>query len=159
MRKLTSNERKLVLEYAKKLLEDTTSGSYAQKFRDWITKQGLEIDMQKKNINITKNGQPFLEKDTTSFFRSSHLDSIANQVAKKLGKINDFSTSESSVNVMEELEIIREKALNKFQLLFDSWSSIWKPKILRLANKDSDIDGEQLWSEVIQDALDGVQLD
>ena len=98
--KLSLKERKLVLEYAKKLVDkrkltEESKPSYAQTFRDWCISKGLKVDMGHgphgvMYLLVTKNGKDILSKKTNSFFRSDHLDSFANQISKKLGIENDF---------------------------------------------------------------------
>lgn len=95
--KLTESQKAKVIKFVKSLqsikLNESDETSYAQKFRNWVTNLGLQIDLSGKQLDVTKNGQTILRKTTNSFFRSAHLDSFANQIAKKLGVENDFSTT------------------------------------------------------------------
>lgn len=70
---------------------------------------------------------------------------LAEIVKKNMLKENDDPD-------MNDLEILREKALMSYQRLIDAWESKWKPKILKLVEeKYPDYDGENIWDEILDD--------
>lgn len=59
--------------------------------RSWFRLKGLRAEISKDSIEVyDKRNNLIFSKQSNSFFRSSHLESFANQVAKKMGFTNDL---------------------------------------------------------------------
>jgi hypothetical protein len=58
--------------------------------KEWFESNGLEVIIKPKQFIVKKDGKVIFQRQVNSFFRSSHLESYVNQVAKLLNIPNDF---------------------------------------------------------------------
>lgn len=71
--------------------ENLNTPSFTQVVRDWFKSKGYDLNMSKNLFQVyDKSGEMIFERKTNSFFRSAHLESFANQVAKQEGFRNDL---------------------------------------------------------------------